>query len=784
MVEKGLTNAQARDLYEKGYGNDIQDTGEKSVKAIVKENTVTFFNMVFVVLALLLVIVGRFTDMTFLIIAIINSVIGIIQQIRSQKALAKLKVISANKVRVLRDKKIREVDARFLVKGDVIELTAGNQIPADGVVISGSIRVNEALLTGEIDTINKTKGNEIMSGSFVVSGKCFARMEKVGAESYAAQLTAQAKEHRTKKKTGMMQSLDRLIKVIGFALIPIGIALFYNGFVMNHQAFHDVIPSTVAALIGMIPEGLYLLTSMALAVSVMRLSKEKVLVHDMAAIETLARVDVLCVDKTGTITSTDMKVENYVCFQEKKYSRTFVMELLSACYKELEIENDTGKAMAKYFNKDCKWSVKKKIPFSSVHKWSAVEFEEHGTCYIGAADFLLGDEYKSIEPLIDTYQKQGNRVILVAISEQELKETQLPDDIEKVAIVIIENPIRSDAVETFQYFAEQGVSIKVISGDNPASVSRIAMHAEIENADKYIDASVLKEEKDYINAVKEYSVFGRVTPEQKRKIIKALQQDGHTVAMTGDGVNDVLALKDADCGIAMASGTQAACQVAELVLVESKFSVLPKVVAEGRRVINNIERSAALYLVKNIMSLFLSLITVFLGFPYPFVPIQLTFVSAVTIGIPSFLLALEPNHDLVKGKFMRNVLRKALPGGLTNIVLLTGIELFAVAFAFDQGTLSTLSTVIMCFVGLMVLYYISKPLDIKRWALLGSMTVAAVICISNYNHLFDMAPLNFQSILVTIVFLLLVPTVMDFFERGFEKAGQVLDKLEPRKKCK
>lgn len=774
-IEKGLTSAQAEELFKNGYGNQIEDSNTKTTGRIIRENTLTFFNLIFVILAVLLIIAGSFNNMTFLLLAIINSLISIVQQLRSRAALSKLKVLSETKITVIRDGEPKEIPLHEIVQGDVVELSAGDQIPADGTILSGKVQVNEALLTGEADLLTKETGAFLMSGSFVVSGKCHARMDKVGQESYAAQLTNKAKESRKASKTGMMKSLDRLIKVIGFALIPIGVALYYSECIVHDYSFREAIPSIVAALVGMIPEGLYLLTSMALAVSVMRLSKDKVLVHDMAAIETLARVDVLCVDKTGTITSPEMKVDQFICLKEKEYSKQQVEDLLSACYHILEPENDTGRAMAAYFSKNCHREAKNVVPFTSANKWSAVVFEEE-TCIVGAPDFILGEEYKQIEPLVATYQKDGCRVLLAAVSEEPPEDGKTLKSVVPIALVIIQNPVRPDAPETFRYFAEQGVAIKVISGDNPESVSRIALQAEIEGAENYVDATTLKTPKDYEKAVKKYTVFGRVTPEQKCMLVKALKKAGHTVAMTGDGVNDVLALKDADCGIAMASGADAACQVAELVLVESKFSTLPNVVNEGRRVINNIQRSAALYLVKNIMSFFLSLITVLAGLPYPFVPIQLTLISTLTIGLPSFVLALEPNHDRVQGKFMKNVLRRAMPGGLTNIVLLTGIELFAVAFDFDRAILSTLSTVILGFVGLMVLYYISKPLDWKRWTLLGIMTAAMLVVFFRFSEFFELTPLNFQAGLVTVVFLLLVPTVVRFFERLFELGGIGLNK--------
>lgn len=775
--EHGLTSEQAEELLRSGYGNQVEDPSARTAGQIIRKNTLTFFNMVFGVLAVLLIFAGSFSDMAFLLIAILNSLISIVQQLRSRAELSKLKVLSEEKVKVVRDGILLKLPVSELVREDIVELVAGDQIPADGPVLSGQIQVNEALLTGESDLITKKEGDILLSGSFVVSGKCRASMDKVGAESYVSQLTGKAKADIKKSRSGMMKSLDRLIKIIGFLLIPIGIALFYSEYVLHERTFSEAIPSVVAALIGMIPEGLYLLTSVALAVSVMRLSRQKVLVHEMSAIETLARVDVLCVDKTGTITDQNMTVEELICLDEGDFPRRRVEEILNACYTVLDAGNDTGRAMAAYFHTPCDWPVDYCIPFTSESKWSAVVFRHHGSYVIGAPEYILKDKYRQLEPLILPYQQKGCRILLTAKCSVAPKEGHLPDNPSPIALIVISNAIRPDAPATFRYFAEQGVSVKVISGDNPASVSRVALLAGIDGADKYVDASSLQRPEDYERAVKEYNVFGRVAPEQKRLLIKALQKAGHTVAMTGDGVNDVLALKDADCGIAMASGAEAARQVAELVLLDSKFSKMPEVVKEGRRVINNIQRSASLYLVKNIMSLFLSIITLVAGFPYPFVPIQLTLISALTIGIPSFVLALEPNHDLVKGRFMQNVLRRALPGGMTNILLLLGLELFTMAFIFERATLSTLSTVVMGFVGILVLYYISKPLDRKRWTLLVGMSVAMIFAIFGLGNFFDLTPLDFQSGLVISVFLLLAPSVIWFFERSFKVGSEILQKL-------
>ncbi len=765
----GLTTAQASDFLEQGLGNEMVESNAKSTGQIIRENTLTFFNLVFVVLAALLVLAGDFKDMMFLGIAAVNSIIGIVQQLRSRATLEKLSLISESRVKVVRDGQLGTVSVHKLVREDIVELGAGDQIPADGPVMSGQVTVNEALITGEADPITKDVGDELLSGSFVVSGKCRARLDRVGKSSYAARLSLEAKSDQGVGRSEMMKSLDRLIRFIGFALIPIGAALFYNELVVQESAFSDAVPAVVASLIGMIPEGLYLLTSVALAVSVMRLAQRQTLVHELSAVETLAHVDVLCVDKTGTITQPEMTVREVVPLDEERCSAAKVEEIFNAYYRAIDADNDTARAMAERFNKSSVWQVERTIPFTSANKWSAVIFKSYGAYVVGAPEFIMGARYADLQHMVAPYQEQGCRVLLLAkCANAPTMDGGLTGAVEPLALAVINNPIREEAPQTFQYFAQQGVTVKVISGDNPSTVSSVAVQAGIAGADRFVDAATLKEPADYARAARDYNVFGRVTPDQKRKLVKALQRAGHTVAMTGDGVNDVLALKDADCGIAMASGSEAACQVAQVVLLDSNFASMPEVVQEGRRVINNIQRAAALYLVKNIMSLFLSIFNLFIGFPYPFVPIQLTLISALTIGAPSFVLALEPNHEIVKGRFMTNVLRRALPGGLANIVLLIFIELFTFAFDFERVTLSTLSTVIMGEVGLLVLYYISRPLDWKRGTLLGAMSVAFVVAVLSFGGVFELTPLDFQAGLVIVVFLMLTPSVIFVFERGMD----------------
>lgn len=770
--ERGLTLAQAKELYQNGYGNTPVESPTKSDRQIIRENVCTFFNLIFVVLAACLIVVGEYQDMLFLVIAIANTLIGIVQQIRSKRVIDKLNLLASPSVKVLREGVVADIHTEKLVREDIVELTAGCQIPADGPVVSGQIQVNESLITGEADAITKNVGDPLLSGSFVVSGKCRARMDKVGAESYAARLTLSAKAEGGAARSEMMASLDKLIRVVGILLIPIGLALFYNQHIVQGLDIKQSIVAMVAALTGMIPEGLYLLTSVALAVSVVRLAQNKTLIHDMNAIETLARVDVLCADKTGTITQPDMEVTQVVPLEGEDLAG--VEAVLNAYYQVMEPDNDTARAMKRRFNKKSVWSAESTVPFTSATKWSAVTFRGHGSYVVGAPDFILREDYPALAPKVLPFQEQGCRVLLLARCEERPRPNQpLSGIIVPMALIVLTNPIRPEAADTFAYFARQGVAIKVISGDDPNTVSQVARQAGIQGAERFVDATTLRDG-ELRQALEQYTVFGRVTPDQKRKFVRALQKGGHTVAMTGDGVNDVLALKDADCGIAMASGSEAACQVAQLVLLNSNFASMPKVVDEGRRVINNIQRAAALYLVKNIFSLFLSLISLWAAFPYPFKPLQLSLISALTIGIPSFFLALEPNHDLVQGRFMHNVLRRAFPGGLTNLVMILGVELFYIAFDFDYNSLSTMSTVLMGVIGLLVLYYISRPLDWKRWLLLGGLAVAMLVCELGYGDVFALSPLGFQELLVMAVMVLLCPSVIFVIERLFETAAAAL----------
>ena len=771
---KGLTMEQVRQRQKAGWANTPVESPTKTVKEIVRGNVVTFFNFIFIVLAALLIAVGSFDDMLFLLIALANTVIGIIQQLRSKQTIDKLNLLAAPRASAVREGNVVSVPAAQLVRDDVIELSAGSQIPADATVLSGQVQVNEALITGEADAIAKQPGEQLLSGAFVVSGRCRARLDKVGADSYAARLTLEAKKGVAPGKGEMMASLDKLIRFIGILLIPMGVALFIKEYYFLQLGAQQAVVSTVAALIGMIPEGLYLLTSVALAVSVVRLAMGKVLAQDMSCIETLARVDVLCVDKTGTITLPRMQAGEVVLLDEEKWPEEKVGEALRAFYQAVEDDNDTARAMRERFSGRSVWHASRTIPFTSATKWSGAVFPGHGAFVVGAPEFIMGRRYADLKEQAEPYSAMGYRVLLAASYQGEPDPAGLqPQRVSPMALVLLANPVRPEAPKTFQFFHQQGVAIKVISGDNPVTVSEVARQAGIQGAEKFVDAATLKTDGDLERAARNYTVFGRVTPNQKRKLVRALQRAGHTVAMTGDGVNDVLALKDADCGIAMASGSEAACRAAQLVLLNSDFAAMPRVVGEGRRVINNIHRAAALFLVKNIFSFVLSIISLFASFPYPMTPSQLTLISALTIGIPSFFLALEPNHALVRGRFLGNVFRRALPGGLTDLIIILGVEAFYWAFGFTTEELSTISAILMLFIGLLVLYQVSRPLDWKRGILLGVMCVASAVIVRFYGAHFGLSHLGIQQILVLLVFMGLSQPVMHLILRLFD-GGEAL----------
>lgn len=761
----GLTDEEVRQRVEEGLTNRADISTDKTTKEIVISNVFTYFNLIFLVITILLIMVGSFRNLTFLPIIIGNTVIGIVQEIRAKKTLEKMSLLNAPHADVIRNGSVKQISTDELVKDDVILLTAGKQICADAVVISGNIQVNESLLTGEADEVEKTEGSTLMSGSFVVSGECYARLEKVGNESYISKLSLEAKSMGDKEQSEMIRSINLIVKWVGIVIIPIELILFWQSHFVNGESITKSVTSTVAAIIGMIPEGLYLLTTVALALSTMKLARKKVLLHDMKSIETLARVDVLCVDKTGTITEPDMKLkEIFLCKNSGADGTQTALTLdelksLILDYANASVDNNATMLALKAYAAEAltnntsalhRTAVSQQA-FSSSLKYGSVTFSD-GTYLLGAPEFIMHEDFARIEEEIIPYADKGDRVLLFARYNGENVENGINGSVTPLGFVALANPIRANAVKTFEYFKSQGVAIKVISGDNPRTVSRIAIQAGIESAESFVDAATLDTEDKIADAVNKYTVFGRVTPKQKKQLVKALQAKGHTVAMTGDGVNDILAMKDADCSVAMASGSEAAAQAAQVVLLDSDFAHMPDVVYEGRRVVNNIQRSASLFLVKNIFSLLLSLFSVILMVTYPLEPAQVSLISMFTIGVPGFLLALEPNKDRINGHFITNVMLKALPGGLTDVIAVGALVVCGEVFCISDASIGTIATLVLSVVGFMILFKISEPLNGMKYAVIIGNIAGLVFSGFFLKKLFALTDLSNICILLMIVF--------------------------------
>ena len=759
---KGLTSQQVQEHRLHGWTNRAVESASKTTKEIIHENVFTYFNLIFAVLAVLLCIAGSFRDLTFLPVILANTLIGIIQEVRAKQVLDNLSMLNAPRSAVVRDGKKKIVDSEELVLDDIVIFKAGSQVCADAEVCAGEVQVNESLLTGESDEITKRRGDKLMSGSFIVSGQCHARLDKVGEDSYIAKLTLQAKEMQEGEQSEMIRSLDKLVKYVGVAIIPIGIILFCQSFFFQNDGFRSSVAAMVAAVIGMIPEGLYLLASVALAVSSVRLAQKKVLLHDMKCIETLARVDVLCVDKTGTITENTMKVQDVIETDEYD-GRT--MEPLSMLIGDFAAamtpDNITMAAIKEYFKQGTGKRAVSKTGFSSSSKYSSVTFSD-GAYVLGAPEFVLKEDYAERADTITELASDGTRVLVFGTYDGVPDGKPLARPVTPLGYILLANPIREAAKETFQYFAEQGVEVKVISGDNPVTVSKVAGQAGIENAEHYVDASTLQTPEEMKKAVLESTVFGRVTPNQKRQFVQILKEAGHTVAMTGDGVNDILALKDADCSIAMASGSEAAAQASQLVLLESDFSCMPQVVLEGRRVVNNIQRSASLFLVKNIFSFLLSLISFVFMFSYPLEPSQISLISMFTIGIPAFFLAMEPNKNIIKGHFLTNVFLKALPAAITDAVAVGALVIFGRTFGVNSTDISTAATMLLAIVGFMILYKISAPMNKIRAGILGGCILGLLFCSIYLNDLFAITGMTTECVMLFVVFAIATEPVLRY----------------------
>ncbi len=750
LLDVGLTSEQVLSRFQNNLINYDTTIPTKSIKQIIATNIFTLFNLINIILGVFVILVGSYKNLLFLGVIFCNVVIGTIQEIRSKKMIDKLSVISSMKSRVIRDGMIENIDINNIVLDDIIIFELGNQVVVDSYILDGSVEVNESFITGEADPIVKRKGDILLSGSFIVAGKCKAKVEHIGNDNYTSMISSEAK-YIKKVNSEIMNSLNKIIRFVSYIIFPLGLFLFLQQLSIDGNNIQNAVISTVAACVGMIPEGLVLLTSTVLAVSVIRLSKYNVLVQELFCIETLSRVDVLCLDKTGTLTEGKLELVDVVPYNNN-YN---IDDVLSAFATSFEVKNPTLEAIISKYNKKTNYKVKNVINFSSDKKYSAIEFEQYGAFIMGAPEFVLDRIPSDLEKLIEQYSCCYRTILLAHSKTLNIK------GCEAIAIILIKDKVRPNAKKTLNYFKEQGVQIKIISGDNPLTVSSVAHDCGF-NSQKYIDARTLLTDNDLKESILEYDIFGRVTPIQKKKIISFLKEMGHTVAMTGDGVNDCLALREADCSIALSTGSEVTRNVSQLVLLDSDFGSMPHVVLEGRRTINNIERSATLFLVKTIYSILLAFIFIFISRPYPFMPIQLTLTSVVTIGIPSFILALEPNKERIRGHFFFNVIGRAIPTALTIILNIIIIMLVSELFKFSFEESSTLCVILTGYTGFTLLYRLCKPFNLIRFILFISMLSLFIFQIVVFRNLYSLTLLTINMIIVMLALMVITYFITRF----------------------
>lgn len=764
----GLSPEQVASRFKDGLYNRDAGIKTKSIKRILFENAFTFFNILNLVLDTLVLMVGSIKNALFMGVVIGNMFIGAYQAIRSKLTIDKLSLITAPKATVIRGGKVSEIAVNELVLDDIMLLSAGKQICSDGTVLSGECEVNESLLTGESEPVVKRRGDELFSGSFIVSGDCKAQVQRVGEDNYSSTIVGGAK-HIKQPNSEIRNSLDYLVKTISVILIPIGLILFVKAYFLSNVDIQQSVVSSVAAILGMIPSGVVLLTSIVFAVSVIRLSGYKTLVQQLYCCESLARVNVLCLDKTGTITEGTMQVDDIIPIGGSSDDAAVGFSALAAALSD---NNETFNAVKARFGNESQLTATKVFPFSSARKWSGANFGEEGCYVMGAGEFILGEGFDEISGSAKSISEMGRRVLLLAHSKNHIDDSfTLPADLQPIAMLAISDKIRDEAPDTLKFFREQGVDLKIISGDNALTVSHIARRAGFADYENYCDASTLLTDEDAENAILKHSIFGRVTPHQKLLFVKALKKNGKTVAMTGDGVNDVLALKESDCGVAMASGAEAARTVADIVLLDSNFASMPKVVREGRRSINNLERSAALYFSKTGYAIAFGILFIFLAATYPFSPINMTLVSSLTIGFPSFVLAMEPNTDLVRGVFLANALKRSLP---SSIVMTVGVLFLSLSMGWlgiSQEELSTLSVMMAGAAGFMLMVRLSIPYNKLRAALLVVTVVAFCGCfaIPLLRELFMLCTVTPKMLTIIAPLVAVLGVAYIFIDRFVEK---------------
>lgn len=794
----GLTDEQVKERIEAGQINADENPNTRTYKQIVRENTLTFFNFLNLVLLVLVLMVGSIKNAFFVCIIIINTLIGIAQEIRAKKTIDKLAILTAKKSIVIREGKKWTVPTEELVLDDLVCLKTGDQVPADAKILEGSLEVNESLLTGESDNLPKNQGDQLFSGSFVTAGEACCQIIHVGKDNYASQITSEAKEFK-RHNSELRNSLNAILKVISIIIVPIGALLFYKQYYMVGVSFRDSIVSMVAGVLGMIPEGLVLLTSVALTLGALVLANKKTLVQELYCIETLARVDTLCLDKTGTITEGSMCVERvepctWKTFQTEDQEETTssleekkdevseeilkeegaeqkeepvdqdalgIEEIMCSMMNELHDENATANALRKRFPAKASMKCHHVIPFSSDRKYSGAVFQEEGTYLMGAAQFLFPEENQKIADYVQKYAEEGLRVLVLAKSPELSEGAELPKDLKPIALLLLTDVIRQEAPDTLKFFDSQEVDLKVISGDDPVTVAAIARRAGLKNADKYVDATTLKTEEDIENAVAEYSVFGRVTPQQKKEMVQALKSQGHTVAMTGDGVNDVLALKEADCSIAMAQGSDAAKNIANVVLLDSNFASMPHIVNQGRRVVNNIRTAASMFLIKTMFSVMLSLLTICFGNAYPFEPIQMSLISACAVGIPTFLLAQENNYDKIDHTFLRHVFLNAFPAAITISACVFSIMLVCQNVYHSNDMLNTACVLVTGWNYMAALKTVYAPLNRYRKIIIYGMQFIFFAAAVIFQKLLSLGSLDFGMIILVFILMTFAPVLID-----------------------
>ena len=792
----GLTDEQVNERIEQGKVNADENPNTRTYKQIVRENTLTFFNFLNLVLLILVLMVGSYKNAFFVGIIIINTLIGIAQEIRAKKTIDKLAILTAKKSIVIREGKKWTVPTEDLVLDDLVCLKTGDQVPADAKVLEGSVEVNESLLTGESDNLPKNVGDELFSGSFVTSGEACCQIIHVGKDNYAAQITSEAKEFK-RHNSELKNSLNAILKVISIIIVPLGALLFYKQYYVVGNTFKDSIVSMVAGVLGMIPEGLVLLTSVALTLGALVLANKKTLVQELYCIETLARVDTLCLDKTGTITEGTMCVERVEPWSEASENNDTdeiptededepdlheIENTMANLMYVLKDQNATIDALRKRFPAKSSMTLEHIIPFSSDRKYSGAVFEDNGTYLMGAAQFLFPEGREDILDVCQNYAEEGLRVLVLAHSTQMAEGTELPENLEPAALLLLTDVIREEAPDTLQFFDSQEVDLKVISGDDPVTVSAIAKRAGLKNAENYVDATTLETEEQLEEAVAKYSVFGRVTPQQKKEMVQALQKQSHTVAMTGDGVNDVLALKEADCSIAMAQGSDAAKNIANVVLLDSNFASMPHIVNQGRRVVNNIRTAASMFLIKTMFSVMLSLLTIFFGNAYPFEPIQMSLISACAVGIPTFLLAQENNYDKIDHTFLRHVFLNAFPAALTITSCVFAVMLVCQNVYHSNDMLSTACVLVTGWNYMAALKTVYAPLNTYRKVIIYGMQFIFFSAAVIFQKLLGLGSLDFGMIILVFILMTFAPLLIDVITSWIKGVyAKSLDKENPGK---